>query len=159
MRCSLSHLLAPSAAVYVAFGLFFSVFTSDAYAGQAAEPQAAPVSRQDGAASPKIAWPDTPFTLSPHSLAELKADLDQGDRMAVLEAIHVGLSDAPDGATYMWRRHNGKIAGSVRPTTSFIDREGKVCRFLVFQLLLGEHLHQIEGIGCRQDDKSWVLEG
>lgn len=161
MRHSLSHVLAPSAAVYVAFGLFFSVFTSDAYAGQDGAPQAAPVSRPagDGTAAPKIAWPDASFKLSPHSLAELKADLDHGDRMAVLEAIHVGLSDAPDGATYMWRRHNGKIAGSVRPTASFIDPKGKVCRFLVFQLLLGEHLRQIEGIGCRQDDKSWSLEG
>ena len=93
------------------------------------------------------------------SLAQLKSELDQIDRLAVLEAIHVGLTDAPDGSTYMWRRHNGKIAGSVRPTSSFRDTYGKVCRYLVFQLLLGEHLRQIEGIACRQDDRSWLLEG
>jgi surface antigen len=145
MSVSLSRLLAPMAAVYVAFGLFFSLFTREAYADQ----------QPTGVAS--IA--QSPWSVSPTTLAELKADLDQSDRMAVLEAIHVGLSDAPDGSTYMWRRHNGKLAGSIRPTTSFRDADGKVCRYLVFQLLLGEHLRQVEGIACRQGDKSWLLEG
>ena len=147
MSIGLSSLCAPLAAVYVAFGLFFGIFTREAHADTGLPSQSA---------APLV----TPgFSLSPHTFADLKADLDQSDRMAVLEAIHVGLSDAPDGSTYMWRRHNGKIAGSVRPTTSFRDGDGKVCRYLVFQLLLGEHLRQVEGIACRQDDKSWLLEG
>lgn len=151
MSFSLSRLLAPLAAAYVAFGLFFGISARPAYADTPAPPESAAPSVSTQAAFPGA--------ISPNTFAELKAGLDQTDRLAVLEAIHVGLSDAPDGATYMWRRHNGKIAGSVRPTMSFRDIEGKVCRYLVFQLLLGEHMRQVEGIACRQDDKSWLLEG
>ena len=148
MRFCSSRLVAPLACVYVAFGLFFGIHMRPAAADSV--PRAADISSastQDGQV--------TPWT----SLADLKSQLDHIDRLAVLEAIHVGLSDAPDGATYMWRRHNGKIAGSVRPTTSYRDAEGKVCRHLVFQLLLGEHMRQIEGVACRQTDRSWLLEG
>lgn len=146
MRTSLSRFLAPVAMLPLAFGLCF---------GHLAPPAAADAT-----------WPSPPKPeASVHAseptatLAELKARLDRMDQFAVLEAIHVGLTDAPDGSTYMWRRHNGKIAGSVRPTASFRDQQGKVCRFLVFQLMLGEHLRQVEGIACRQDDRSWLLEG
>ena len=148
MSSGLSRLVAPLAVVYVAFGIVFGVLARPALADMPSDfPGAAP-------GQPIQAQP-----MPPGSLAQLKSELDQIDRLAVLEAIHVGLTDAPDGSSYMWRRHNGKIAGSVRPTSSFRDTYGKVCRFLVFQLLLGEHLRQIEGIACRQDDRSWLLEG
>ena len=148
MHPSLSGVVAPLAVTFVAFGLVFGIVSRPALAD--AQPASAGHSQ-----SPADAGQPPPST----SLADLKSQLDQIDGLAVLEAIHVGLSDAPDGATYMWRRHNGKIAGSVRPTASFRDAQGKVCRYLVFQLLLGEHMRQIEGIACRQDDRSWLLEG
>jgi surface antigen len=148
MRLGLSGLVAPLAVVYVAFGIVFGVLSRPALAG-------APTDRPGLVDT--TSHPSQP--LQSATLSELKSELDQIDRLAVLEAIHVGLTDAPDGSTYMWRRHNGKIAGSVRPTNSFRDSHGKVCRFLVFQLLLGEHMRQIEGIACRQDDRSWLLEG
>lgn len=180
MSSSLSRLVAPLAAVYVAFGVFFSVYTSPAYAEPASSTVAVPHSAWETTMTETtLAGPSQPGEtadpadastlatqpvtgaplLSSRTIAQLKAELDQTDRLAVLEAIHVGLSDAPDGATYMWRRHNGKIAGSVHPTTSFRDTEGRVCRFLVFQLMLGAHLSRVEGIACRQDDRSWLLEG
>ena len=149
MRLGLSRLLAPMAAVYVAFGLIFGIYARPALADDTA------LGPPDADA---LATSLTPRAAQP-SFADLRAGLDSVDHLAVLEAIHVGLTDAPDGATYMWRRHNGKIAGSVRPTLSFRDGDGKTCRHLVFQVLLGEHLRQIEGIACRQDDKSWLLEG
>lgn len=148
MRLGLSDLVAPVAVVFVAFGIVFGVASRPALAGASADLTGL------GDTTSHQSQP-----LSPATLSELKSELDQIDRLAVLEAIHVGLTDAPDGSTYMWRRHNGKIAGSVRPTSSFRDISGKVCRYLVFQLLLGEHLRQIEGIACRQDDRSWLLEG
>lgn len=148
MRLGLSRFVAPLACVYVSFGLVFGILARPASADSL--PPTSGVSTAPAAPTQATPW---------SSLAELKAQLDHVDRLAVLEAIHVGLSDAPDGATYMWRRHNGKIAGSVRPTTSFRDGNGKVCRHLVFQLLLGEHMRQIEGLACRQDDRSWLLEG
>lgn len=155
MSICLSRLVAPTAAVFVAFGLCFGILSHDAFAERDV-PHRAP---SPLVSAPLISSLPTAPSEKRATFAELKADLDQTDRVAILEAIHVGLSDAPDGATYMWRRHNGKLAGSVRPTASFKDATGRVCRFLVFQLLLGEHMRQVEGIGCRQDDKSWLLEG
>jgi surface antigen len=162
MSFCMSRLLAPLAAVYVAFGLVFGIFARPALADAPLSP---PLPLSPMSAAPSAAaqgdGPQLGFQagITPNTFADLKSDLDQTDRLAVLEAIHVGLSDAPDGATYMWRRHNGKIMGSVKPTMSFRDIEGKICRYIVFQLLLGEHLRQVEGIACRQDDKSWLLEG
>lgn len=156
MRLGLSRLVAPLAVVYVAFGLVFVVLSRPALAGAPADHPGIPETSSSQTPPVPLA---NPWATQSAPLAELKADLDPIDRLAVLEAIHVGLTDAPDGSTYMWRRNNGKIAGSVRPTASFRDVYGKVCRHLVFQLMLGEHLRQIEGIACRQDDRSWLLEG
>jgi surface antigen len=93
------------------------------------------------------------------TLAELKAGLDESDRLAVLEAIHLGLSEVGDGQTYMWRRKTGKMLGFVRPTRSIRDASGRVCRHLVFSIKLGPYTRTIEGLACRQPDKSWLLEG
>ena len=112
MSFSTSRLLAPLAAVYVAFGLFFGILVREAHAEPAAAMPAATI---------------TP-SISTQTLGELKAQLDQTDRLAVLEAIHVGLTDAPDGSTYMWRRHNGKIILLRR-----------------FNLFLGRHAHRLDG--------------
>lgn len=93
------------------------------------------------------------------TLAELKAGLEESDRLAVLEAIHLGLSEVGDGQTYMWRRKTGKMLGYVKPTRSIRDAGGRVCRHLVFSLQLGPYTRTIEGLACRQADKSWLLEG
>ena len=111
--------------------------------------------RQPNPARQAISSPDAPFP----TLAELKAGLDDSDRLAVLEAIHLGLSEVGDGQTYMWRRRTGKLLGYVKPTRSIRDASGRVCRHLVFSLQLGPYSRTIEGLACRQADKSWLLEG
>ncbi|KAB2847415.1 MAG: hypothetical protein F9K44_13515, partial [Hyphomicrobiaceae bacterium] len=75
------------------------------------------VRRQPSASRQPIPAIDRPAP----TLAELKAGLDQSDRLAVLEAIHLGLSEVGDGQTYMWRRKTGKILGYVRPVRSVRD--------------------------------------
>lgn len=132
-----------------AFTLAAAISASAGLASDQAKRQPAPM-RQ--ATSPLEA-PPIP------TLSELKAGLDDSDRLAVLEAIHLGLSEVGDGQTYMWRRKTGKILGYVKPTRSIRDAGGRVCRHLVFSLQLGPYARTIEGLACRQPDKSWVLEG
>jgi hypothetical protein len=108
--------------------------------------------------TPTTTPPDEPAARAP-TFADLKARLDGTDHLAVLEALHVGLTELADGSTYLWHRKNGRISGSVRPTMSFRDEAGKVCRYVVFQITLGEYMRQIEGIACRQADRSWVVAG
>jgi hypothetical protein len=85
--------------------------------------------------------------------------LDTSDEAATLEAVHVALSELGDGASYVWHRRGGRLSGVINPTTSFKDREGRVCRHLVMTLSAGPHTARTEGVACRMADRSWRLEG
>lgn len=85
--------------------------------------------------------------------------LDEGDEIAALDAIRVALSEVSDGATYVWHRGNGRLSGMIRPTTSFKDTTGRVCRHIVLILSTGSRTGQMEGIACRLDGGRWQLDG
>jgi hypothetical protein len=85
--------------------------------------------------------------------------LDTNDEAATLEAVHLALSELGDGASYVWHRRGGRLSGVINPTTSFKDREGRVCRHLVMTLSVGPHTARTEGVACRLADRSWRLEG
>ncbi|KAB2911994.1 MAG: hypothetical protein F9K29_20985 [Hyphomicrobiaceae bacterium] len=91
--------------------------------------------------------------------AELKAELDENDEIAALEAIRVALTEVGDGSTYVWRRRHGRLNGIVRPTSSFKDGAGRVCRHIVFIVTAGAHTGKIEGVACRLPDGRWELDG
>jgi hypothetical protein len=81
------------------------------------------------------------------------------DRVATLNAVHKALAEIPDGASYVWRRKDGELAGVVRPTSSFKSEAGSVCRHIILALSVGGYARQIEGIACRLDDGGWRLDG
>ncbi len=83
---------------------------------------------------------------------------DWEDRQAALEALHTALVEMPDGASFVWRRWNGKLSGVVRPTSSFKVADGGVCRHVIVALAVEGKSRQIEGIACRQTDGSWQLD-
>ena len=85
--------------------------------------------------------------------------IEPGDDTAALEAIEIALTQASDGATYVWQRGNGRLTGSVRPTTTFRDADRRMCRHIEMQVQLGAHARRTEGIACRAADGVWVLEG
>jgi hypothetical protein len=92
--------------------------------------------------------------------ADLKLDgLDESDEIAALESIQMGLSRMDDGTPFVWRRANGRLSGIVRPTTSFRNAKGSVCRHVVVLLTTGFKTRTAEGIACRNPDRRWVLEG
>ncbi len=91
--------------------------------------------------------------------AEFKAELDENDEIAALEAIRVALSEVGDGSTYVWHRRHGRLNGIVRPTLSFKDANGRICRHIVFIMTAGAHTGKIEGIACRLSDGRWELDG
>jgi surface antigen len=93
------------------------------------------------------------------SLADIKSQLDDTDAIAALEAVQITLTEVGDGATYVWHRWNGRLSGTVQPTTSFKDSSGQVCRHLVMALTSGNYSRKAEGIACRQRNGVWILEG
>jgi surface antigen len=95
--------------------------------------------------------------------ADLQADLKDGigddEEIAALEAIRVALTEVGDGTAFVWRHRNGRIGGVVKPTSSFRDAGGRVCRHIVVVLAAGSRAGKIEGVACRLDNGRWELDG
>ena len=85
--------------------------------------------------------------------------LNRNDQRAALEAIHYALREVADGSIFVWRRQKGILNGQVKPTSSFRDDKGAICRHLVFTISHADNTRQIESIACRKNDGSWTLSG
>jgi hypothetical protein len=92
-------------------------------------------------------------------IPEIKAQLQPNDELAALEAIDVALTQASDGATYVWRHHSGRLDGAVRMTRTFRNASGRMCRSLQMILNSGSYTRQQDGVACRHPDGVWHLEG
>ena len=102
----------------------------------------------------------TPLPVPPaFDAPAMRAHIEAGDDVAALEAVEIALTQASDGATYVWRRGNGRIVGAVRPTKTFRDADSRMCRHIEMQLRLGTYMRRTEGIACRGIDGVWTLEG
>jgi len=85
--------------------------------------------------------------------------LGAGDELATLHAIHTALSSVGDGGAYVWQRRNGLLDGLIRPTTSFKDRAGNICRHIIIRLNSKSYSREIEGVACRDTTGAWSLSG
>lgn len=101
--------------------------------------------------------PPIPAENPTRAFARLRARLDQGDQIIALRALHLALSQVPDGGTFAWRKRSRSLKGLIQPTKAFRNADGQVCRHVIYTLSLGRYLKQIEGIACRQDDGRWQL--
>ena len=115
---------------------------------------------EDAGLSPPPAF--APYGLRPAlapAVPELKAQLEPADEIAALDAVEIALTQAGDGATYVWRHGNGRLNGAIRLTRTFRDVTGRTCRQLEMMLTSGTYMRKREGVACRQQDGAWVLEG
>jgi hypothetical protein len=111
----------------------------------------------DGAA---CTCPDAGRKSARPKFAELdRRALDESDEVAALESIQVGLSRMDDGTPFVWKRANGRLSGIVRPTSSFRNAKGNLCRHVVILLTTGFKTSTAEGVACRAANRRWVLEG
>lgn len=85
--------------------------------------------------------------------------LDESDEIAALESVQVGLSRMDDGSPFVWKRSNGRLSGIVRPTNSFRNASGALCRHVLVLLTTGYKTQTVEGVACRSPNRRWVLEG
>jgi surface antigen len=97
--------------------------------------------------------------------AELKSSIDDGqpldsaDEVAALSSVQHALSSVADGSTYVWHRHNGRLSGLVKATSSFKNTEGAICRHIIVMLTTGPKTRKAEGVACRGQNGVWSLEG
>lgn len=104
--------------------------------------------------------PDAAGKSTRPKFAEFSSDLlDESDEIAALETIQLALSRMDDGTPFVWRRGNGRLSGIVRPTASFRNASGALCRHVVVLLTTGYRTRTAEGIACRLPNRRWVLEG
>ena len=65
-----------------------------------------------------------------------------------------------DGTPYVWKAvGTGLLSGVVRPTKTFRNAKGSVCRHLVVLLTTGRRTQTAEGVACRLAGGRWQLEG
>lgn len=85
--------------------------------------------------------------------------LDENDRVAALEALQLALTEVGDGSSYVWHARTGRLSGVIRPTQSFKDPAGRICRHIVLLMTAGSYSRTTEGVACRLDSGIWQLEG
>jgi hypothetical protein len=81
------------------------------------------------------------------------------DRLDALEAMHTALTEAGDGASYVWHGVGGRVSGIVTPVASFKDGYGRICRHVVVTLSRSGLSRRTEGIACRLPGGVWQLDG
>jgi len=141
--------------------LFVTAVAACALSLVLAPPMGAQAAETAPAEKPSCSCPgqDAPKREARPKFADLQANLDEGDEIAALEAIRIALTEIGDGATFVWRRANGRISGVVKPTSSFKAVDGKICRHILIVLAAGRRTGQIEGVACRLDNGRWELDG
>ena len=156
MRPSLP-LLSLAVSTLAAFALVATVLISPDFA--TAEEGAPPPDRSSDCAQGKLDQRDKDTLWPRPSFAGIRPELDERDEKAALESVQRALSEAGDGATYVWHRAHGRLSGFVKPTRSFKDGDGRICRHMVLMLSSGTRSKQTEGIACRLANGLWQLEG
>ena len=92
-------------------------------------------------------------------LADLKAPLDENDQVAALESLRFALTEVGDGSTYVWHRSHGRLSGLIKPTSSFKDAQGQVCRHILIVLNGTDDTRKTEAVACRLPTGVWQLDG
>lgn len=108
---------------------------------------------------PNSARPDTPKPRAKPKFADSRSTLDRSDEIATLEAIQLALTEVGDGSAYVWHRRHGRLSGVIKPTSSFRDSSGKICRHIVLALSTDGYSRSTEGVACRLASGTWQLDG
>jgi hypothetical protein len=116
-------------------------------------------SGETGSGGAACTCPDADRRAVKPKFADFGLGLDESDEIAALESIDLGLSQMDDGNPFVWRRPNGRLSGIVRPTVSFRNAGGAVCRHVIVLLTTGYRTATAEGVACRLPNRRWVLEG
>jgi len=90
---------------------------------------------------------------------DLKSQLRPTDYRTALRALNDALNEIPDNVTFTWSREGSWLKGRIRPTSVFRDRNGRLCRHIVYALSLAHYTKQIESIACRDLNGNWSLSG
>lgn len=135
--------------------LLFAASCGNSFTSQAIAAEAHKIQDRIRTAAPST--PPIPTQNPARTFLKLRTQLGYTDQVIALRALHLALSQVPDGGTFVWRKKSRSLKGYIQPTKAFRNSEGQVCRHVIYALALGRYIKQIEGIACRQDDGRWQL--
>lgn len=145
--------------------LFLSPLSARADSSNANDPSAAspdaagPAADSHPSAEPHCTCPEAARPVRPKFADLVPNRLNERDELAALESIQVALTRMDDGTAFVWKHANGRLSGIVRPTSSFRNASGAICRHVVVLLTTGFKTRTAEGVACRSANRRWVLEG
>jgi surface antigen len=84
--------------------------------------------------------------------SDVGRSLDRADRLAMEHATQQTLERVPSGRTATWRNTETGHSGTIKPTRSFSQAGGQLCREYQQTILVGGQMQEAYGTACRQPD-------
>ncbi len=88
---------------------------------------------------------------------EVGQSLDRADQHYARQTAHRALELTPSGQTTGWVNPDSGNSGSVTPSNTYQDREGRYCREYHTTVMIGGRQSQGYGTACRGPDGSWQI--
>lgn len=79
------------------------------------------------------------------------------DRYAYDRAVQQALADVPDGEMATWSNPDTGNRGMFRPTRSYVEAQGGVCRQYRTTVAFRDGIESGNGIACRHPGGGWTL--
>ena len=96
-------------------------------------------------------------TVSPSFSLKQKHSLYQ--KKFALRAIEIALTRVADGGAYRWRYKRSRLEGKVKPTTTYKNAAGQLCRHIHYSLKNGSYQKKSQALACRNTVGNWVIKG
>lgn len=88
---------------------------------------------------------------------EIGRSLDKADRIAMGQNAQYSLEYNRSNETTSWHNPDSGNSGSLTPTRTYKNPEGRYCREYQQTVKIGGREEQAYGTACRQPDGSWLI--
>ncbi len=75
------------------------------------------------------------------------------------KAIQHALKKVADGSAYQWHHKKYRLMGHVKPTTTYFNARGQLCRHIQFSLYAGSIKRKSQALACRNEAGLWIVKG
>lgn len=83
--------------------------------------------------------------------------MDEHDKLMAERSAQKALENAKSGTKVVWKNPDTNHSGSVTPTKTYQNREGRYCREYTQEVTIGGETQKAYGTACRQPDGQWVI--
>jgi surface antigen len=84
--------------------------------------------------------------------------LDQRDKQLAAQNAQATLEHARTGEASTWHNPDSGNSGTITPTHTYQNADGRYCREYQQEITVGGEKHQAYGTACRQPDGSWQVQ-